>query len=50
MFESWEDMNMSAALLRPVVCVSDIMSKSGICCEGVKYAMNQPFLFSIGVE
>ena len=40
-----EHLTVSAAILCPVVCISDVMNKAGIslCVKIIEYATSQPF-------
>ena len=48
--ERHENMAMSAAILCPAVCISDVMNKPRTCVKTIKYVMSQPFLLFTNKE
>ena len=46
--QSRENTTVSAAIFCPVVCISDVISKTGTCRKSIKYVKNQLFLLFIG--
>ena len=41
---------MGAAILRPAICVSDVMKKVGVSGKGMKHVTSHRFLIFIGEE
>ena len=48
--ESHENTAVSAAILCPAVCISDVMNKPRTCVKIIKYVMSQQFLLFTSKE